>query len=66
MPRTNGVEAWHAIRSMRADTPVLFTTGYNQDDTLPSELLQGADLQLLPKPYSQRSLLQKVSELLAA
>jgi PAS domain S-box-containing protein len=64
MPRANGVETYKAIRQIDPAMPVVFTTGYNKDNTLPAELLNKDDLYVLPKPYDQLALLSTIEQAL--
>jgi CheY-like chemotaxis protein len=62
MPRASGVETYEAIRRIDDSIPVVFTTGYNQDNTLPAELLNRDDLCVLPKPYNRSALLSTIEQ----
>ncbi len=64
MPCMNGAEAFKAIREIRPDVAVLFTTGYNQNNALPPELVTKHDLEVLAKPYTTQELTEAVRELL--
>lgn len=59
MPRMNGIETYHALRSINADVPVILSSGYD-------ERVAGIDfstdpkLSLLRKPYAIETLLDLV------
>ncbi len=53
------------VRSVRPETPVLFTSGY-AFDVLTAKGRLHEDVELLPKPYTPEELAEKVREVLAA
>lgn len=61
--RMTGHDLAEAIRDMRPDLPVLFTSGYVQDSIVQDGQLN-AGIQLLGKPYTQQTLAQKIREVL--
>ncbi len=63
MPHLGGVELVRAVRSRRADLPVLFVSGYRETEDL-DELLASPHTVLLDKPFTSASLLQAVQQLL--
>jgi two-component system, cell cycle sensor histidine kinase and response regulator CckA len=64
MPRMNGVETYHALRSISENVPVILSSGYD-------ERVAGIDfstdpkLSLLRKPYAIESLLDLVQRAIA-
>ena len=63
MPKTNGMELIKAVNSTHPDIPVLVVTAYNFDMDIPPEGFKGR-MQLLPKPFSMKVLLQTAQTLL--
>jgi CheY-like chemotaxis protein len=63
MPRVGGREAWHRMRAVRDDVPVVFSTGYGAQ-AMPDGLGLGDDAHLLHKPYRYTDLLRMVREIL--
>lgn len=64
MPRANGGEACRAMLEIRPDIPIVFTSGYNQDNALPVDLMREHDFPVMPKPYDNRTLLKQIRTLL--
>ncbi len=60
MPGLDGSAALEVIRERGDHTPVLFCSGY-QDEELPREMLAGAAGGLLHKPYTAEVLLERVA-----
>lgn len=61
MPEMGGVQAFHNLRSMGYDTPVLFMSGYTEE-----RLQNIADLKnasLIHKPFTMKDLVQKIQDL---
>ncbi len=58
-----GHDLAEAIRDLRPDMPVLFTSGYVQDSIVHDGQLDEG-VQLLGKPYTQQALAQKIREVL--
>jgi len=65
MPKKSGKEAYEAIREIRPDIRVLFTSGYTQDLVLKKGIVEEA-WHLVMKPISPTELLRKVREVLDA
>jgi two-component system cell cycle sensor histidine kinase/response regulator CckA len=63
MPKRSGKNAYAAIRSMRPDVPVLFTSGYPADIIHKHGILDEG-LDVVYKPIGPRELLHKVREVL--
>ncbi len=63
MPRIAGAEAYERIREMRADIPVIFTSGYSEESARLASLVS-AGVPLLRKPFAPKMLAQKVREVL--
>ncbi len=59
MPGTrNGLALAHAIRELNPDTPILLTTGYNDEMSIDGP--QPEALDVLGKPYRRRELIERV------
>ena len=59
MPGTrNGLALAHAIRELNPDTPILLTTGYNDEMSIDGP--QPEALDVLGKPYRRRDLIERV------
>ncbi|MBI2606090.1 MAG: response regulator [Deltaproteobacteria bacterium] len=63
MPRMSGPELVRAAREMRPDLPVLFLSGY-MDGTLQDYGVDAASTWFMEKPFTARSLAEKVGEVL--
>jgi len=61
MPGMKGTEMVRTIHQDRPELPILYVTGYPQED----DLTLGPNERLLLKPFNQRDLLSNVSEALA-
>jgi PAS domain S-box-containing protein len=60
MPDLDGHQVFHALRGMRADLPVVLSTGYNREvleETFPGE----SRLSFLRKPYEPEQLLEAIA-----
>jgi PAS domain S-box-containing protein len=64
MPGMSGEETLTALRLIRAETPVLMISGYNEGDLLRRLGLPGIPLGFLQKPFNRDSLEEKLRELL--
>jgi two-component system, cell cycle sensor histidine kinase and response regulator CckA len=63
MPRMGGPEAYENIQRIKADVPVIFSSGYSEESArLASLTSQGAVL--LQKPYGPKTLARKIREVL--
>ena len=63
MPRMNGVEAFGAMKLIRAETPVVLMSGYNEQAAV--ERFAGRGLAgFIQKPFQMKSLLERVRILL--
>ncbi len=63
MPRKTGLDVLKDIRRMRADTPVLLSSGFSQDDV--TGQLEGLGVAaFMRKPYRFRELLARLAEVL--
>ena len=59
MPEMNGEEAYRRLKALRADVPVVLSSGHSEDET--TSRFQGAGLAgFLQKPYSASQLAEKV------
>jgi PAS domain S-box-containing protein len=65
MPGMSGPQLADALRARRPGTPVLFMSGYADDDVL-LEGVQSAGLPFLPKPFTPAELARRVREAMAA
>ena len=63
MPRTGGHAAAAALRLIKPDLPILFTTGYSSDASALAEAAEKGEV-ILNKPYKPAVLAGKVRELL--
>ena len=63
MPKQNGMQAYEAIRDMRPDIGILFTSGYTAD-VISSRGLLDEGMHFIAKPFSLKSLSKKVREVL--
>lgn len=61
MPEMSGTELLRELRTLRADLPCLYMTGYSKEDI--DEPLDGADL--IQKPFTPAQLLERIEEILA-
>lgn len=64
MPRMGGREAWHRIKAMRPDIPILFASGYSES-VLHTNFIQQEGLILIQKPFARDDLLRAIREILA-
>jgi PAS domain S-box-containing protein len=65
MPVMDGKEAFYLIRGIRADVPILVTTGYSESTTM--ELFEaGAVVEFVQKPYSAARLCERIRATLRA
>lgn len=63
MPHMDGHEAFRQMRAIRADAPVILSSGYAEDDA--AELLDGqGPAGFIEKPYRPAALVQKLREVL--
>jgi CheY-like chemotaxis protein len=65
MPKVGGVEAMRAMRNIRADVPIIFSSGYNESNALDQDALASA-AGFIQKPYRASALSDKVREVLFA
>jgi two-component system cell cycle sensor histidine kinase/response regulator CckA len=63
MPKKNGKEVYEAIRKIRPDIKVLFTSGYTGDIVI-DKGVHGEEANFIAKPLSPDALLLKVREIL--
>lgn len=57
MPIKNGIETFHEIRAKTNTLPIIFSTGYAENESL-TKLLDGKNTRLLLKPFSKNVLLE--------
>jgi len=62
MPGMGGSDLWEAIRKVR-DVRVLFMSGYTDDTVVRHGVLEG-EMPYLSKPFTKKSLLDKVREVI--
>jgi CheY-like chemotaxis protein len=63
MPNTNGVELIKSVNNAYPHLPIMVVTAYSFEQTLPPEGFKGR-MQLLPKPFSMKALLETAQALL--
>ena len=63
LPHVSGVEALRQIRALRADVPVLLTSGLTEHE-LPPEYRGQEKTDFLPKPFAPSTLLASMRRLL--
>ena len=63
MPKKGGIAVYNTITAKKPDIPILFCSGYSSN-VLQSKNLLKKHVQLLTKPYDQKTLLIKIRELL--
>lgn len=63
MPKMNGREVYDAIRGIAPDMRVLFCNGYAKDVIVSQGRLE-EEMNYLPKPFTPKELLMKISEVL--
>jgi PAS domain S-box-containing protein len=63
MPKKSGKEVYDAIREIRSDIKVLFSSGYTAD-RLDQALVQAENINVISKPVAPRNLLRRVREIL--
>jgi two-component system cell cycle sensor histidine kinase/response regulator CckA len=61
----NGREVYEAIRNVRPDVKVVFMSGYT-DDALGERGILEDEIVFLQKPFTRRSLMEKIEEALAS
>jgi CheY-like chemotaxis protein len=59
MPRKDGIEAMRAIRALRADVPVLLSSGFHEQDATERCAADGVS-GFVHKPYSIDALIAKL------
>lgn len=62
MPVMGGIEAGKHIRSIQADMPILFTTGYDKDKTLDGRHPLPVGQHILPKPFTIEQLVETIQQ----
>jgi len=62
MPRMGGVEAFHKLRTMGYDAPVLFMSGYTEDKLENMPQLENAAL--IRKPFTIKDLMEEIARLI--
>ncbi|OPY77929.1 MAG: Blue-light-activated protein [Syntrophorhabdus sp. PtaU1.Bin153] len=65
MPRMNGKEAYHHIKLLRPETPVLFASGYT-DDIIHQKGVYDEGLNFIAKPLVPTEFLKRIREILDA
>jgi two-component system cell cycle sensor histidine kinase/response regulator CckA len=65
MPKRSGPEVFAAIKSIKPDASVLFTTGYTNETAILADLV-ARGVAVLRKPYSPSALCRRVREVLDA
>jgi two-component system, cell cycle sensor histidine kinase and response regulator CckA len=60
LPRLDARQVYDRMRAIRPDVKVLFTTGYAPESTRLGELLEGARIPLLDKPFTPSTLAARV------
>jgi len=63
MPRKDGEETFHELRSIRPDIRVLISSGYNEQEVSRS-FIDEKPFGYIQKPYDKQTLLAKVREVL--
>lgn len=62
MPRMNGEDAFHRMRAIRNDVPVLFSSGYTEEDVL-DRLQSETGISFVQKLYTVRDLNRAVRKI---
>jgi two-component system, cell cycle sensor histidine kinase and response regulator CckA len=65
MPHIGGLEAAARMRQMRAELPVIFTTGYSAENEALTKVIQAGGA-VLQKPYDPKKLARRIREMLDA
>ena len=65
MPRMSGAETLRALRAVRAEVPILVSSGYSEQD-LDATLAREPRVGFVQKPYEAATLVRKFRELLGA
>ena len=63
MPKMDGVTAFHEIKKIRSDVPVVLCSGYSEEDATRSFAGEGL-AGFLQKPYRLESLREKLKSVL--
>jgi len=61
MPRLGGVKAFERIINIRPDIKVVFTTGYDRDDTLKNEM-PASEFSIIAKPFNIANLSRTIRQ----
>jgi PAS domain S-box-containing protein len=64
MPKMSGIDAYKALRELRPELPVIFTSGYTESEIHSNYILKHG-LTFIQKPYSLKDLLKKIQEMQA-
>ncbi|MCJ8347354.1 response regulator [bacterium] len=59
MPKMNGEDCYKILMELGCDVPVLFSTGYTEDESL-QRLLQHKNCSFIQKPYTLHQLIQSI------
>lgn len=62
MPNMNGIDALHAVRSIRPDVPVLMSSGHLDEETL-AEIAEVGNVSFVHKPYELDTLRSRIAQL---
>jgi CheY-like chemotaxis protein len=63
LPKKNGNEIYHEIRTLKPLTKIIFVSGYTSDIICSKGIIE-ADVDFIPKPFAKNDLLLKVREVL--
>jgi len=63
MPKKNGKEIYHEIKTLKPGTKIIFVSGYTSDIICSKGIIE-AEVDFIPKPFAKNDLLQKVREVL--
>jgi PAS domain S-box-containing protein len=66
MPRRNGVDTFHALRSLAPSLPVILMSGYTRDDRVREILAREPAVAFVEKPFERKELCLTLASFIAA
>ena len=66
MPRRNGVDTFHALRSLAPSVPVVLMSGYSRDDRVREILASESAVAFVEKPFERQTLRHTLASFIAA